>query len=221
MFGCRRRIGCLVILVAVVLAAWYWRGSWYPKVRARLHLPRSAPALATARWEPLTPAGAARARVAYDRLHEQNGPVYVNVAPADIAALALDSVVRRLSPSATNLEAMARDDRLYLRAQVSVADLGGATILGPLATMLEGTQELTIGGRLEVLKPGHAQFHVQDIHVKELSLPAAIIPKLLERLNARAGDTTIAPDAIPVGVPRELADVRVGKGRVTLYKSVP
>ncbi len=221
MFGCLRRIGCLVILVAAALAAWYWRDAWYPKVRARLHLPASHAAASAVRWEPLTPAGAARARSACDRLQEQNGPVYVNVSPADLAALMLDSTMHRLSPSATNVEASAHDERLYLRAQVRVADLGGAPTLGPLSSVLDGMQELTIGGRLEILKAGRAQFHVQEIQLKELTLPAALIPRLLARFNARGADPTLAADAIPVHVPKELADVRVAKGHVFLYKSVP
>jgi hypothetical protein len=34
-------------------------------------------------------------------------------------------------------------------------------------------------------------------------------------------DGSIAADALPVRVPSTLGDVRVGKGRITLYKNVP
>ena len=116
---------------------------------------------------------------------------------------------------------LARDDRLYLRARVSVADLGGPKTLGPLSSLLEGKQELTVRGRVEVLGPGHAQFRIDEVSLKDLKLPAAIIPRLLARVGPKDRDSTTAEDAIPVRVARELADVRVARGRVTLYKNVP
>ena len=48
-----------------------------------------------------------------------------------------------------------------------------------------------------------------------------MIPGLVARIGTRGRDSTVADNAIPVRVPAELADLRVGKGRVTLYKAVP
>jgi hypothetical protein len=87
--------------------------------------------------------------------------------------------------------------------------------------MLEGKQELALRGRFEMLRPGHAQFRVDEVSLKELKLPSAMIPGLVARIGTRGRDSTVADNAIPVRVPAELADLRVGKGRVTLYKAVP
>ena len=113
------------------------------------------------------------------------------------------------------------DAGIPVRAQVSVADLGGPKTLGPLSRLLEGKQELSLRGRFEILRPGHAQFRVSDVSLKELKLPSAMIPGLIARIGMRDRDSTIADNAIPVRVPNGLVDVRVGKGRITLYKSVP
>jgi hypothetical protein len=220
MFGCLGRLGCLIVLVLAAAVGWFTQDSWLPRVKARLMSVPPA-TTSTAKWEPLTAAGADRARAAVAKLSLKNGPVYVNIAAGDLAAFVLDSVLHGFSPTATNAEAMARDDHLYLRAQVSVADLGGPKTLGPLSGMLEGKQELSLRGRLEVLKPGRAQFRVDQVALKELKLPAAMIAQLVGRIGIRGRDSSVAGDAIPVRVPAELADVRVGKGRVTLYKAVP
>jgi hypothetical protein len=218
MFGCLGRIGCLVLAVLIAGAAWLTRDAWYPRIRARV-VATTPPA--AARWEPLTPEGAARARAALESLTRKNGPVFVNVNPADLAALVLDSVVHGFSPGATGAEVLSRDDHLYLRAQVSVADLGGPGSLGPLSSLVAGKQEFTVRGRLEAVRPGWAQFRVDEIALKELKLPSAVIAKLVGRIATKDRDAATPADAIPLRIPREIADVRTGKGRITLYKNVP
>ena len=171
--------------------------------------------------EPLTPDGAARARLAGARLSVKNGPVYIDVAAGDLAAYALEHAMRDLSHDSTGISALARDDRLYLRAMVNVAELADAKSLEPVTSMLGGKQEVTERGRLEVVSPGHAQFRVDQIALKELQLPAALIEKIVARIEPKERDAATPKDAIPVRVPRELANIRVAKGHVVLYKSVP
>jgi hypothetical protein len=219
MFSCLGRLGCLLVLLVAGALGWFTRDLWVPKLRARFAA--APPPVVEARWEPLTAEGAARARAALERLAEKSGPVYVNVAAGDFAAFLLDSALRGFGAGATGAEARARDDRLSLRAEVSVADLGGPKVLGPLTSVVKGRQALTVRGRLEVLKPGRAQFRVDQIAIGELTLPAAMIPKLTGRIAAKDRDSSVSPDAIPLRVPRTLGDVRVGKGRMTLYKNLP
>jgi hypothetical protein len=147
--------------------------------------------------------------------------VYVNVPAGDFAAYALDPALRELRHDSVGAEAMVRDDRLYVRGLVNVSDLVDATSLGPLSSMIGGRQEITVRGRVEVLTPGHALFHVDGIALKEMQLPSALIEKIVSRIRTTDRDAKTPRDAIPVRVPRELADVRVTKGHVVLYKSVP
>ncbi len=220
MFGCIGRLGCLLVIAVVGAIGWFTHDWWWPKVRAQFVTAPPA-ATATAKWESLTPEGADRARRAVEQLSQRNGPVFVNIASGDLAAFVLDSVLHGFSPAATDAHVLARDEHLYLKAQVSVADLGGAKALGPLASMVSGKQEMTVRGKLEVLRPGRAQFVVDEISLGELKLPSAAIPQIVGRIAVAQRDSTISPSAIPVHVPKELADVRVAKGKVTLYKTVP
>jgi hypothetical protein len=219
MFGCLGRIGCFLMLALLGAVGWFTHDSWYPRLRARFGV--STPSTSASKWEPLTPEGSARARLAVGRLSKRDGPVYVDVAAGDLAAYALDPALRELSRESTGAAALARDDHLYLRATVNVADLADARSLGPLSSMIGGRQEITVRGRLEVASPGHALFRVDEIALKELKLPAALIEKIVSRLQPQDRDTLTPADAIPLRVPRELADFRVAKGHVVLYKSVP
>ncbi|MGH7654482.1 MAG: hypothetical protein ACREN6_07455 [Gemmatimonadaceae bacterium] len=227
MFGCIWRLGCLLMLAACAAAAWFTRDAWLPSARKRLHLPPAAvtapavTAVAAAKWEPLTPEGAVRARDAIATLQSRSGRVYVDVAAGDLAAYAIGPAIRELSHDSTGAEALARDERLYVRAMVNVADLADATALGPLATMLNGRQEVTVRGRLEVVGSGRAEFLVDEIAFKELQLPSALIEKIVSRLQVKSRTAGTPKNAIRFTIPRELADVRIAKGHVVLYKSVP
>jgi hypothetical protein len=221
MFGCLGRIGCLIVVLLCAAVAWFTHDSWYPKLRARLGGAPVAVSAASPKWEPLTPEGSARARLAVAKLSAKNGPVYIDVAAGDLAAYALDPALRDLSRDSVNAEALARDDHLSVRAMVNVADLADAKALGPLSSMIGGKQEITVRGKLDVVSPGHALFRVDQISLKELQLPKALIENIIGRIRSKDRTATTPKDAIPVHVPLELADVRIAKGHVVLYKSVP
>jgi hypothetical protein len=227
MFGCIWRLGCLLLLAACAAIGWFTRDSWYPQLRHRLHLApaaASAPAVAAApaaKWEPLTADGAERARAAVATLSNRSGRVYVDVAVGDLASYALGPAIRELTRDSAGAEALARDEHVYVRALVNVADLADATALGPLGTMISGKQEVTVRGKLEVVSTGHAQFIVDQMAFKELQLPSPLIDKIVSRISTKERTAGTPKNAIPVTIPRELADVRVAKGHVVLYKSVP
>jgi len=220
MLGCVVRLAAILLLAVAGVGGWLTRDLWGPPVLQRLGL-SAPPAAAAAAWEPLSPEGAARARTALESLRRRDGPVYVNVRAGDLASFALDSVLRRFGRDVQGPAALAGDDGLHLRATVRVADLGDAKSLGPLAGVLEGPQPLELRGRLDVVRPGLGRFRVDRIKIKDITLPSAAIPRLLRRLAIPARDAAVGPDAVPVRLPPEIADARVRKGRVTLYKAVP
>lgn len=221
MFACLGRLGCLFVLVVAGAVGWFSHDAWYPRLRARfVAAPPPATAPAT-KWEPLTPEGAERARTAMEKLSSRSGPVYVDVAAGDLAAYALGQALRDLSRDSTGAAAAAHDERLYLRATANLADLADAKSLAPVTSMLGGRQEITVRGRLEVVSPGHALFVVDQIALKELLLPAALIKQVVARIQPHERTAATPEDAIPLRVPRELADVRVARGQVVLYKYVP
>ena len=53
----------------------------------------------------------------------------------------------------------------------------------------------------------------------ELSVPSRMSPRLLQRVARGSRPPGLAEDGLPLEVPAFIADVRIGEGRVTLYKS--
>lgn len=213
MFGCIGRLVVLGFLLIVGAVAYLTRASWEPAVRAKLGLKPAAVAAAPA-WEPITPEGALRVRTALDGFRRPSGPAFVNVHAGDLVAFALDSVMHawRGDAGRAHAEALAGENVVSIRGTIAVKDLGGAT--GPLAGVLEGDQPIEVRGRFEVAPGGGTQFRVERIALKSLVLPSGAIGAVVRRLAPKADGA-----AIPVALPREVADIRVTAGRITLYKA--
>lgn len=217
MFGCMKRIGCLLLLVLLAAAAWLTRDRWYHGGRASSGA--DGPAATGVVWEPLTPEGAERARVAVTSLAQRSGPSFANTRPGDLAAYVFTGISKQLPPSAQDVRAAAIDDRLHVKALVKLSDFGGAKVLGPLAGLLSERDTVQFGGNFEVVRPGLAQFRVREIRLRQLALPTGAIPRLLAQIRRGARPPGIADDALPLEVPTYIGDVRVSQGKVTLYKN--
>ena len=104
------------------------------------------------------------------------------------------------------------------RSVVSLRDLGGA--LGAAGGLLPERDTLRLGGTFEILRPGLAQFRVAEVRVGALPVPLSVVPAILSRSGARRS-AGVAEGAIGIPIPRYIADVRVARGRITLYKTTP
>ena len=214
--GCLRRLGCLLLLLAIaVVAAWLTRDRWLRIVPGS----RSA-AAASATWEPLTAARAEHARAVVASLGQRRGPVFANLTGAEAASYIYRALGRDMPQSTDSAEAAVIGDRLYLRASVRVSDLGGPAALGSLASFLGDRERVQFGGVFAVVRPGVAEFEVKEIRVRDIALPQAAIPRLVQRLEHGSRPSGIAPDALPLEIPPFIGDVRLARGRVTLYKTV-
>lgn len=211
-----RKIGCLVILAVGVAAGWLLRDRIFGSARPSAE--RSAP---TAQWERLTPEGAARMRASLQSLQNPFGPVSVTVSPGDLASYVLEQLRRQLPPSADSIEAGAFGDRLYVRAVIKPTDFGGIDALGPIASFLGDREEMQFGGGFEILRPGLAQFRVQEIRLRDFPIPPRAIPRLLRSVARGTRPEGLSDDGLPLVVPQYVGDVRIEPGKVTLYKRAP
>lgn len=208
------RIGCLVLLGLAIAGAWITRDRWMHRVTGR------APATATGPvWEAITPERAARARVALQQLSRPTGPVFTNLSGGEVASYVFESLVKQMPPSADSIEAAIIGDRLYIRASVRLSDLGGTGTLGPLAGMLSDRERLQFGGTFHVLRPGMAEFQVKDIRLRDFSVPAPMIPRLLRQIWRGTRPEGLSQDGLPVVTPAYLGDVRIANGTISLYKA--
>jgi hypothetical protein len=219
--GCIGRLGCLILLVVLGGVAWLWRDRW-------LHLVDRSPsaggdsAVVVGRegeWQPLTPQGGERARRALAQLEQQNGPLAVTVAVPDLAAYVYQELARQLPPSADSVQAMAKGDRLYLRASVRIQELGAREMLGPLAAMLGERERLEIGGNLRVVRPGLGELVVRELRVGQLPIPPGIIPRIVRQISRRDRPAGISDSGLPLQLPPHIGDVRVAGGTMTVGRA--
>ena len=214
--GCLSRIGCLAVLALIAVVAWFTRDSWMPRVTGRVVTTTSGPV-----WEPLTPQGAQRTRQLLTRLSRPTGPVFGNLSGGDVASYVYQSLAKQLPPSADSIEAAVIGDRLYIRASVLLKDLGGTASLGPFAGVLGDRERMQFGGTFRVVRSELAEFQVKDIKIRDLSLPSAMIPRVLRQTERGSRPEGLSPDGLPIVIPPYLGDVRIANGRVTLYKTAP
>lgn len=201
------------MVLALAGALWYW----YARVDDR---PAAVPVRAAAPvWQRVAPGDAERARRATASLGNSTGPAFASLTAAEAASYLIVAAGKQLPSSAQDLSAAVIGDRLYLRSRVSLADLGGPAVLGPLATFVGATDTLQLGGTIRLVRAGLGEFQVRDVRVRSLSIPARVIPKLIAQLR-RGPAEGLSPDGLPLPLPPFVADVRIANGKVTLYRNL-
>jgi len=145
-----KKLGCLlVVIVIAVVAIWAYKAGW-----VRFGRPSDETrAVVTQTWQPLTTDGASRASAALQQLASSRGPVYVNVAPGDLAAYIFQQLTSVFPKDADSIQAAAIGDRLYVRAIVATRGLAGTGALGPLTALLGERERVQLGGTLHIIRP--------------------------------------------------------------------
>jgi hypothetical protein len=216
MKGCFR---ALVVLIIVGLLAGLWY--FYARVEKTPASPTpTAAAPAVSEWQPLSETAGAQGQAAVQSLSRQSGPVFANLTGAQAASYIFIVLAKQLPPSAKNAEAAIIGDRLYVRSEVDLNDFGGSSALGPIGMVLGNRDSVRLGGSINMLRPGLAEFLVQEVKLGRLDVPSALIPRLLTRIKRGKPVQGISQNGLPMVMPAYISDVRIANGRITLYKSV-
>jgi len=222
MFGCFRKLGCLVILLILGALAWFNRDRLEGIYRRYAGGPPAADSAAVAGlaggWEPLTPEKATRGKRAVEALSRNTGPAYANLTPGEAASYIFLAASKQLPPSSQDISSSVRSDRLYVRANVALKDFGETKVLGPLAGFLGDRDTIQLGGSIRVLRPGVGEFQVKEIKIGALAVPSAIVPRLVRQLRRGEAPEGLSAGALPITLPPYIGDVRISDGRITVYK---
>jgi hypothetical protein len=210
--GCIARLGCLFVLAILCVVGWFTRDRWLP---ARF---RTTPAATTSTWQPVTPSGADHTKAALSKLSERTGPVFQTLTAGDVASFAFSEFGKRVGGSADSVAARIDGERMTVRASVRLADLKGK--LGPLGGMLADRENVEISGTVQMVKPGLAALVVHTAKVGRIALPQGMIPRLVKEIDNGRRPEGLPENALPLPVPAYVGDIRVGNGKVTLYKNV-
>ena len=209
--GCIARLGCLIVLAILAVAAWLTRGVWLPD-----HFKSESVAEGT--WQPVSDAGATRARTAIDKLGQPRGPVFQTLSAGDVASLAFSELSRRATGAVDSVAAKVEGERITMRASVRLAGLGGQ--LGPVAGVLRERETVELSGNFLVLRPGVAGFVVQRAQVGAVTLPQGMIPRLVQEIDRSGRAQGLPENALRLPLPSYVGDIRVANGKVNLYKNV-
>ncbi|HUQ99410.1 MAG TPA: hypothetical protein VM166_08150 [Gemmatimonadaceae bacterium] len=222
MFGCFRRLGCLVLFLILGVFAWFNRGRLEQIYRkyAGDRISTSAPATIPGGWEALTPEKAARGKTQVEALSRKTGPVFANLTAGEAASYIFLEVAKQLPASSQNILASVKDDRLVVRANVDVKDFG-ASALGPLAAMLGSRDTVELSGTMRVIRPGVGEFAVKSARIGSFPIPSALLPKLIQRMRKGTIPEGTSSDALPVKLPSYIGDIRIANGRIVVYKNLP
>jgi hypothetical protein len=214
--GCIARLGCLMVLAVLAVVGWFTRDRWLP-ARFQPHAVASANAPT---WEPLSAAGAERTRTALTKLSQPKGPVFQTLSGGDVASFVFTELAKQLPPSTDSIQAMVSGDRVMMRANVRMADVGGVGSLGPLASMFGDRETVQLSGTFRVVQPGLGEFQIMDVKVRQLAVPRGMIPRLVQSIAKGARPPGLSENALPLPIPRYVGDIRVANGKITLYKNV-
>src|SRR5687768_16336838 len=130
MFGCIRKLGCLVILLAIAGGAYLYVNGWRPLGDSSA--PKST-TVARPLWEPVTALNAERGKRQVESLRDSRGPVFANLTGAEAASYIFLSATRQLPKGAEKASASVQGNELIVRAEVPLAEFGAKKVLGPLA----------------------------------------------------------------------------------------
>jgi hypothetical protein len=129
-------------------------------------------------------------------------------------------LARRPVDPSDSVEAMGSGDRISMRASVKLSELGGLGELGPILGVTRDRERVMLSGTLRMVSPGMAEFQIQEARIRELPLPHAMVSSLVRRVERGAHPAGMDTDALPLPIPRYVGDIRVARGKVTLYKTV-
>lgn len=224
-----RRLGCLLLLVVLAASVWVTRDRWggyLPQLRRLIPSERRVPegrdsTIEAVAWAPATVGGASHAERLILALGERGAPPYTMVLPGDFAAFMLMDVAGHVPPPQDSTVAAVIDRTFVLRTSLDIKALGGRTAFGPVGGMLADREPLTLSGIFDVVRPGVAEFHVQQLSVHGLPVPAPLIPSLVHKVEIGQHPAGLAADALLLNVPRYVADIRLVNDRVAIYRTMP
>ena len=225
--SCLSKVGCLTVVVIAGAGAWWMYGGTVPSFleRATRTVSRST-ATGNANAKPVVWTTLKDARVpsadAIASLQSQSGPAYITLGAGDLAGFLAEGLGPVLPQSASGVQVAIVDDVLRVRSEIPLRELGGKALPEFVSDLLSARDTVEMAGVLEMVRPGLAQFRVREVIVRGIALPPRVVPPLLSALRKSAPQRdSIAADAVALTLPKSVADVRVSRGRVTLYKSVP
>ena len=223
MFGCFRRLGCLVFFLIFGVLAWFNRDrleAIYRRYAGDGVSPPTTVSAVPGGWEPLTGDKATKGKRGVESLSRRTGPVFASLSAGEAASFIFLEAARQLPTSSQNITSSVKGDRLYVRADVELKDFGGPAALGPLAGLLGKRDTVQLGGVIHVIRPTVGEFLIQDVKIGSFAIPSALVPRLISTIRKGKIPDGVSSNGLPMKLPDYIGDVRIANGRIIVYKNI-
>lgn len=200
--GMVRSLVRLVILIAIVAAAWFYREPLLQLGHAVTDRWTELRRTDAATAEPVELASPELAAVAQAKLDDLKGGLAPRAAfsTAELQSL-LEFRYRGLLPAFVDSPRVELEgDRVRLRMRVPVARIPRARELGDIVGLLPDTTDLDVSGRLLPAADGNIAFAVDDVTAHRIPLPRRLVPLALEVLGRQPG-SGLPDNAILIPLP--------------------
>jgi hypothetical protein len=117
------------------------------------------------------------------------------------------------------VQAKVDGEQIRLRAIMNTRELGSA-VVSALGSLMGEREHVEMAGTLSVIGKGMAEFKVTAVRVHNVGVPGALISTLVKPMVRGPRPQGLSENAIPVSIPPYIGDVRVARGKITLYKNV-
>jgi hypothetical protein len=200
-----RRLGCLVLIVALGLAYVYRDRlaeegrRLIERIQGIVPPPSGRPGVSALE--------SARAKV--DSLNGWRADSVV-LTPSEFASLVGSGMEREIRSRLDSLQVELLEGEIQVRARLHTSGL--ADLMGPLGGALSPTEPVLAAGPVRVTRPGAGEWRVRSFRIGELTVPPEMVPALV---GHALGDPKRS--AVPVKVPEGIRAIRVTPGAATLY----
>lgn len=212
--GCLKNVlagvGCLVVLIAAAVVGFIYRDDLAHLWRRVRGVPEPAPVV----YVLPTTGGAEHAEAALHELARRGGPAYVDIAPAELAALIDRELARSPRRVFDSVAVALGDQRVQVKGSLDMS-LVPQRLLGPLAEGLGRHEPVAAGGVLAAAPDGRLRWTLDQLVIRDFPFPKSVIPAVVRSF----GLADSRDGAVPIQLPVPIGDVRVSPTHVRLYRS--
>ena len=135
----------------------------------------------------------------------------VVLTPAEMASLVRNGMGPVVREQLDSLEIRLLDGEIAVSGKLHTGRLP-KDLLGPLTIALRGTEPVEAAGPVRVVAPGKGEWAVRSFKVRDIPLPADVVPQLVSRA---LGDST--RQTVPLRVPAGVRGIRIRPTGAVLY----
>jgi len=207
-FGCLRsctgRVVLLLLLVAAAYVGWRWGPAVFPRVEEWL----GGEPVETVEEPSPTPELADSVMGRVQAFREGQGEGRMALGGREITSVLRYTVPGLIPRGVQEPVVRLRDDRVDLRARVSLGSFPELPDLGPVLGMLPDTVDVELEASLMPFGREEAALLVHGLEASRIPLPRRMIPEILSAIG-RAERGGLPPDALAVPLPAGVSSAYV------------